>query len=122
VNKVELTLTDWLPLAVVTHVGYIVAFVDVSSVMAVFVALIAELQPKPVFVVQLRAEADVEHDGMLIAVTAAVPDVELPRTVFVAIVVKLLRASPVPSVREPCTCRLFTPGSEGVPPIYHPPE
>ena len=41
VNLVEETFCGRLPVVVVTHVGYTVAFVVVSSVIAVFVALVA---------------------------------------------------------------------------------
>jgi hypothetical protein len=54
VNLVDDTFCAWLPEAVVTHVKNMEAFVAVSSVMAVFVlvlAVIEELHPGPVFVV-----------------------------------------------------------------------
>jgi hypothetical protein len=48
-------------------------------------ALIAELQPKPVFVVQIKAFVAALHPPIAKAVTFAVPLVALPSTVFVAI-------------------------------------
>jgi hypothetical protein len=47
-------------------------------------ALMEVLQPKPVFVVQISALAEVEHEPTLRSVSLAVPDVALPLTVFVA--------------------------------------
>jgi hypothetical protein len=41
VNLVDVTFWGRLPVLEVTHVGYIVALVVVSSVIAVFVALVA---------------------------------------------------------------------------------
>jgi len=113
VNFVLDTFAAWLPLAVVTHSGYIVAFVVVSSVIATFVAFVAVvavvavlaamavLQPKPVFVVQLSALDDVLHEPMASAVGDAVPLVALPTMVFVACVAKPESGKPLAFVSVP---------------------
>lgn len=96
VSLVEDTFCDWFPDAVVTHVGNMVALVVVSSVMVVAVAtaeVIEVLQPKPVFVVQIRAEEAVEQEPTARAVGEAEPAVALPRTVLVAWVARSARAT-----------------------------
>ena len=58
-------------------------------------AVIDVLQPKPVLVVQFSALLAVEHDPTARALTLAIPDVALPRTVFVAICATLPRVMPL---------------------------
>lgn len=107
VNFADVVFCGRFPVFAVTHVGYIVAFVEPSSVMAVFVALVAVvavdaaidvLQPKPVFVVQFRADPEVEHVPIASAVGAADPDVALPTMVFVACVASLDSATEPASI------------------------
>lgn len=87
-NFVEEIFCGRLPVVVVTHVGYIVAFVLVSSVIAVFVAFVAVvavvadvadvavaaaievLQLKPVPLVHNKALLEVLHEGTLCPVGA----------------------------------------------------
>ena len=86
-----------------------VVVAELSALAAVAVvavdAAIAVLQPKPVFVVQINAEADVEQVPTANAVGEAVPAVALPRTVFVAWVATSPSVTRPVAVKEPVTVR-----------------
>lgn len=109
-SLVEETFCGRFPVVVVTHVGYTEALVVVSSVIAVLVAFVAEvalvavaalaatmlvLHPNPELVVQVSALLELLQLPTDKALMFAVPEVEFPSTVLVAICARLASVTPL---------------------------